>query len=319
MGLQTNTSSEWRNRFRLRLEEWDRAVGLDPEQAFFAGWEEMPSFDFSAEPFRPVTAWWLAELSRLAYTPDERELGRPGSGRLPCRRKLLKERSPFSLVHSVHTFGNHASIYRKRGETRGAIVCFRGTSRLRQWLMNTAVRPHAWRRFQREGDPEDAFVHSGFYVLYKRIWPRLAVQLEAIPRPWIFAGHSLGGALATIAGVVHRPDLVCTFGAPRVGNARFAGLQETISLWRIVNDLDVVPRLPVADPRFGSRMFVHGGELRHLDREGGWRPFREDGEETSLASLFPAGESRTGPPVWLRDHRMGEYCRKLRRQVAGSD
>jgi hypothetical protein len=68
-------------------------------------------------------------------------------------------------------------------------------------------------------------------------------------------GHSLGSALATlyvaqnaVTPKVATP-LICTFASPRVGDytfkTKFDGLG--ITSWRIVNELDLVPKLPFLD------------------------------------------------------------------------
>jgi triacylglycerol lipase len=71
-------------------------------------------------------------------------------------------------------------------------------------------------------------------------------------RPTVVAGHSLGAALSTLFvmenAAKHKFDIKCscTFASPRVGNLEFARTfdQLPIDSWRIVNSLDVVPKLP---------------------------------------------------------------------------
>jgi hypothetical protein len=65
-------------------------------------------------------------------------------------------------------------------------------------------------------------------------------------------GHSLGAALATLyvaENAVSRKvatPLICTFASPRVGDSVFRTKfgELGIASWRIVNELDVVPKLP---------------------------------------------------------------------------
>ena len=71
-------------------------------------------------------------------------------------------------------------------------------------------------------------------------------------RPTVVTGHSLGGALTTLFvlenSTKHKFDIksLCTFASPRIGNMEFARTfnQLAIDSWRIVNTLDLVPKLP---------------------------------------------------------------------------
>jgi dienelactone hydrolase len=59
----------------------------------------------------------------------------------------------------------------------------------------------------------------------------------------VFAGHSLGGALAALAAILHeKPAAACyTYGQPRIG--LIAGNPQT-PICRFINRADIVPRVP---------------------------------------------------------------------------
>ena len=112
-------------------------------------------------------------------------------------------------------------------------------------------------------------VHSGFYDYYTTIQPRLAEILDSILKTnhdihtVFMVGHSLGGAVATIAASLYtlpriNLSIACiTFGTPRVGDRIFVEAFEKhvpIRL-RIADDRDPVVCLP---PRFWfKRSYVH--------------------------------------------------------------
>lgn len=306
--------SDWQARVRASLKRWEGAFGLDPDPLFFEGVESMPDFLFEgAEGFSAADAWWLGELCRLAYTPDDTERGRKKYVGFPERAQILEERTPFKELVSIHKTGNHASIYRRRDDTGPSVLCFRGTNRTRQWVMNALVRPHRWKRYRLDGDPEEAFVHSGFYVFLKRVWPLIESELMRLPRPWIVTGHSLGGALAMLVGPIIHPDLICTFGAPKVGNETFYQLKTGNELWRLVNHTDLVPHLPLRDRTLGARHFSHGHPAMTLRSESGITMELESSDGATLPiSAANLGTGLKNPPQWLIEHRIGEYCRKLR-------
>jgi len=307
---QTADLAEW---VQSGVAEWGEVFGLDSEEHFFDGHEDLPPFDFKPEGFCLVTAWWLSEFCRLAYTPDLREEPRDKTGKLPRRDEILESRTEFQEVRSIHTMGNHVSIYRPKKGEGATIVCFRGTTRKRQWMFNALFRPHGWRRFRRSGETETGFVHSGFYVLFKRLWTRLWPDLERLPRPWVFTGHSLGGALAMIGGSVSEADLICTFGAPKVGNEEFNKLNVGRRIWRFVNQDDLVTRLPLPDKYLKDRQFSHGKSAYQLVGEGKVSSFEDPSDEDRLPfAVTNLIEELQSAPGWLSDHRIGGYCRRLK-------
>jgi pimeloyl-ACP methyl ester carboxylesterase len=97
------------------------------------------------------------------------------------------------------------------------------------------------------------------------MWPEVAARVEAIRegRSLWLCGHSLGGALATLAadrltGVTG----VFTFGSPAVGDARFAS-RWNVPGKRFRNFTDIVPWLPMLKYRHvkSGVYFNSAGEL----------------------------------------------------------
>jgi hypothetical protein len=82
--------------------------------------------------------------------------------------------------------------------------------------------------------------------------PSATLERGRRQRPTIVTGHSLGSALTTLFVMEnaskHKFDIstLCTFASPRVGNKEFARLFDLLPIdsWRIVNTLDLVPKLP---------------------------------------------------------------------------
>ena len=82
-------------------------------------------------------------------------------------------------------------------------------------------------------------------------WHKVEAILDEIQdKPLFLTGHSMGGALAMLAGcrlakAGRSPIAVYTYGAPRVGDPNFcAGY--ALPTYRVVNRLDLVPELPLA-------------------------------------------------------------------------
>jgi hypothetical protein len=75
----------------------------------------------------------------------------------------------------------------------------------------------------------------------------------AAPKSVTVAAHSLGSALATLYVAENsqtkkvQTPLLCTLASPRVGDYTFATTFDALGIpsWRIVNELDIVPKLPV--------------------------------------------------------------------------
>lgn len=130
------------------------------------------------------------------------------------------------------------------------IVTYRGSHELQDWITNLNFAKHkAWGSIGN--------VHDGFLEAYKSVQSAVksdvAVLKSKYPSAGItITGHSLGGALAALTAAdlsfYHSNINLHTFGQPRVGDQTFAnflnGRAQISSMFRVVNDHDIVPHLP---------------------------------------------------------------------------
>ena len=118
-------------------------------------------------------------------------------------------------------------------------VCFRGTDSILDICTDVAILM------------KDS-VHTGFFDRFNYLKDEIAESIIE-KQTVVFTGHSLGGAVATIAGhyfsgIYPTVDIhVCTFGSPKVGNQTFvaefnARVQHKT---RIYIDDDPIPMLPI--------------------------------------------------------------------------
>jgi triacylglycerol lipase len=196
--------------------------------------------------FSARTALTLARASEVAYYLDE---------------ALLRE--------TVAGWGMEPASVFNCDETEGfialddelLILAFRGTVSVTDWLRNLKIA---------RTEMPMGRVHEGLGAVWdEQIEPVLRSVADSERRIWI-TGHSLGGALATLAAARCHEWLqaagVCTFGQPLVGDRAFAKLFNRAfrdRFHRFVNDRDIVTRVPPAP------MFAHVDERVHLGRDGG--------------------------------------------------
>lgn len=136
------------------------------------------------------------------------------------------------------------------------IVAIRGSVDIRNWIADALFMMEDW-HFPTLCP--DCRIHSGFAEAYRGLRAPIFEAVQDLNCTSLaFAGHSLGGALVTLASFEARAgfdlhvDEVWTFGKPRVGNDHFAkryveaaksqGVEPP--MWRIVHYLDPAPRVP---------------------------------------------------------------------------
>jgi triacylglycerol lipase len=153
------------------------------------------------------------------------------------------------------------------------VLCFRGTEPTE--LSDIAADLNAL--------PDKAvvggYVHNGFQNELEKIWSDVYRKTEEIrgSRKFYICGHSLGGAMATIAAsrFKYRVDCLYTYGSPRAGTKGFVK-NVVCTHYRHVNNNDAVPTVPPA--LFGYR---HHGTLRYINHYGNirkntpWQRFKD--------------------------------------------
>lgn len=194
-----------------------------------------------------------------------------------CHNNFILEKAIFDPLWDLQAFVGWSD------DVDGIVVAFRGTDShsYYNWVENMRT----WRTDlspEYLGMPRNAMVHGGFFYSYNSSYlggnitesvlniiqrrqrnPRGGgggsggswndVDDGSAPMPTVFvAGHSLGGALATLCAMDLKLRLkindvrLVTFGSPRVGNNVFAHwFDEYIAPhWRFTHNRDVVPSVP---------------------------------------------------------------------------
>ncbi|GIL63807.1 hypothetical protein Vafri_17808 [Volvox africanus] len=204
---------------------------LDVEEAFMAG--QLASIAYCSHP--DLLAAW--NCSRCASLPDF---------------------TPYRIVYdSVWDLAAYAGYY---SPWDAVVLSFRGTdsSNWGQWAENM----RAWRTDHMYPVPNfpHALIHAGFYTLWTgsmlqtTFTQAISDLMEAHPRARLVAtGHSMGGALAQLAGLEFKlfytatHTSVYTYGAPRVGNLAYQQLFNSFVdvSWRFTHNRDIVPSVPL--------------------------------------------------------------------------
>ncbi|KAK1783584.1 Alpha/Beta hydrolase protein [Copromyces sp. CBS 386.78] len=129
-------------------------------------------------------------------------------------------------------------------------VSFRGSSSVRNWMANVVFVQSSCSDLV-----SGCLVHTGFYTAWNEVATKVTAAVKSAKATYPsysigVTGHSLGGAVATLAAAYLRKagytaDLY-TFGSPRVGNKAFAAFTTSQSgeEYRVTHDKDPVPRLP---------------------------------------------------------------------------
>ncbi len=196
------------------------------------------------------------------------------------------------------------------------VVAFRGSNSKKNWASNTKVRRRGIddRRhfflFNLPGvrllqDTAGPLIHSGFMSAYLPLWDRVragvrrALAAASVTDHVYVTGHSLGGAMATLAALDLATQLglrvtMHNFGSPRVGNYAFAKAYDKVvpDSYRVVSDGDVVTGVPKL-----LFMYTHIGRECVVDTQG----------NLIIDPTFVEKTFRTSSRSKLKSHMMNSY------------
>lgn len=152
-------------------------------------------------------------------------------------------------------------------------------------------------------------VHKGFKKEVDDIWEQIEEWIAKRKFKQVYTtGHSLGGAMSTIACSRLPEGTICyNFGAPRVGtNSWVKEFNSKFKMYRFVNNNDIVPRVP---PAF--LFYRHAGELHYINTYG---QVRNSSVWQRLKDRFRGYRMAWKKRKWfdsIEDHNMSNYIARI--------
>src|SRR5262245_16907979 len=155
-----------------------------------------------------------------------------------------------------------------------ALLAFRGTEqKLADWQTDADFKPV-------RSPTGTGHTHQGFTTQLEQVYLEITDALKkhlANDTLLYVAGHSLGGALATLMAARISADKVCgihavhTFGSPRVGDNEFCKAYELAlghCTFRVVNAEDLVTLVPPPIVPGTDWRYDHVGQVVFFDSDG---------------------------------------------------
>jgi triacylglycerol lipase len=277
----------------------------------------MAAFIADATDFSAENAVILAQLSAAAYS--DQEAARAATLQLGF--------TGFVWIDLTEQFEDVYAI--AAGGAGCLVLAFRGTKDFNNWMTDLQATPVGFPWIFDRG-PDVGDIHAGFGHALRDAWPKIRNALDdLVPAPdaspdapplptlWL-TGHSLGGALAVLAGAafsmwseapIRSVNGIYTFGQPRVGLYKFCGNYDHLlsrKTFRFVNNQDVVPRVP-----FRGWDYADVGQMIHFDSGGNpklqssqWNSFLSRTFQSFQEFFDIAGHAQSD----VRDHDMGGYA-----------
>lgn len=246
-------------------------------------------------------AYWMSRISNVIYTKRSDHDEHPDEDAI--LQNLKAEDSGFMSVKGADKNSSQAALIEHQDYL---CMVFRGTNELSDWLDNI----NAFRESVLFGE-----FHRGFWKSVEDVWSVIygeyARLREEKKRPLFLTGHSLGGAMATVAAsrFLHQ-DLpfisVYTYGEPRAlsrDTSRIYNSEAGKRHHRFQNNEDIVTRVPsrvLGYSHVGTCFYIDSDKQIH-DDPGFWFRFLD-----VFDGAFDAVK-RQGHIGAVTDHDMNKY------------
>lgn len=249
------------------------------------------------------TAYWMARIAKAVYlkqaddAPDETAI----------LNDLQAEDSDFTMVFGTSRNSAQAALIEHKNFF---CLAFRGTDEISDWLDNINI-------FSEKvlfGE-----FHRGFWNSLNDVWLPLYERYRQLHRsnrrPLFLTGHSLGGAMATVAAakLIH-DDLpftsTYTFGQPRamsLATARIFNVEAKSKFFRFQNNNDIVTRVParlMGYSHVGTYLYISEEKKLHND-PGFWLRFL-DSVDGIVSDIGQKGLDS------VEDHGMDHYLAAIK-------
>ena len=250
--------------------------------------------------------YWMARIAKEVYLTHSKQNQTPDEERILVN--LLEDDKGFVSVFGVSCHSAQAALIEHKDYL---CIAFRGTDELADWLDNL----NAFTTQELFG----AF-HRGFWQSVEDVWPPINAKFRQLQqqksRPLFITGHSLGGAMATIATakLVHEDKpftSVYTFGQPRAltrETARIFNAECQSRYFRFHNNNDIVTRAParlMGYSHIGRYLYISSEQKIHPE-VGLWFKFI-DYVDGAVSALLEKGIDL------VEDHDIDKYLEAVER------
>ena len=255
-------------------------------------------------------AYWMARMAGAVYTTVSND--DPSPDEQAILSDLKAEDNRFLSVLGVNKNRAQAAVVEHEN-----FICmaFRGTDEIADWLDNINAFTT---------DALFGSFHRGFWNSVEDVWQTMDARVRELQkklrRPVFLTGHSLGGAMATVAAAryIHEDKpftSAYTFGQPRAvdrSTALVFNVEAAARYFRFHNNNDIVTRVPtrlMGYSHIGSYLYISEEGVIHPE-PGFWFKF-VDYVDGALSAIKEDGIDA------VEDHDMDCYLRAVRKWKLG--